>query len=187
MTETCMQVCSLTQSCQVKGRWSRPTLDHWPGNRSWPFPFPWRPEAAGGSHHTRWAGCHQMAQEISSQTWNNQICLILPDIKNDTHTHTITWCHIAHVVYGAFSQDCTFPEISPGYSLQLVKELSLHHGDLVNDQVPAARPVLQHPRPLGQLNALLQRGGARADTWKEDTWTQREQRNKGKHEWTAHV
>lgn len=86
MTETCMEVCSLTQSCQVKGRWSRPTLDHWPGNRSWPFPFPWRPEAAGGSLHTRWAGCHQMAQEISSQTWNNQICLILPDIKNDTHT-----------------------------------------------------------------------------------------------------
>lgn len=59
-----------------------------------------------------------------------------------------------------------FPATSPGHGLQLVKEVGVHHGDLVNDQVSAAGPVLQHPRPLGQLDALLQRGGARADTWK---------------------
>lgn len=57
------------------------------------------------------------------------------------------------------------PVVSPGYGLQLVKEPSLDHGDLVDDQVPAARPVLQHPRPLGQLDALLHRGRARADPW----------------------
>lgn len=79
-------------------------------------------------------------------------------------------------------QDGKFPRISPGHSLQLVKEVSVHHGDLVNDQVSAAGPVLQHPRPLGQLDALLQRGGARADPWKEEAWTQREQRDNGTHE-----
>lgn len=94
--------------------------------------------------------------------------------------------HITHVVDAASNQDCafvhSFPGISPGYTLQLVKEVSVHHGDLVNDQVSAAGPVLQHPRPLGQLDALLQGGGARADTCKEDTGTRPEQRDNGKHE-----
>lgn len=80
-----------------------------------------------------------------------------------------------HAVYAANGQGGKFPGVSPGYSLQLVKEVSVHHGDLVDDQVSAAGPVLQHPRPLGQLDALLQRGGARADTWKEEAWRRREQ------------
>lgn len=57
--------------------------------------------------------------------------------------------------------------ISPGYGLKLVKELGLHHGDLIDDEVSTASPVLQHPRPLSQLDALLQWGRARADTWKQ--------------------
>lgn len=74
-------------------------------------------------------------------------------------------CHSYHLC--RLHSKVSFPVVSPGYGLQLVKELSLDHGDLVDDQVPAARPVLQHPRPLGQLDALLHRGRARADPWEE--------------------
>lgn len=48
----------------------------------------------------------------------------------------------------------------PGYGLQLVEKLGLNHGDLVDDEVATASPVLQDPGPLGQLYTLLQRGGA---------------------------
>lgn len=57
--------------------------------------------------------------------------------------------------------------VSPRHRLELVEELGLHHGDLVDDEVSTASPVLQHPGPLGQLDALLQRGRAGANTWKE--------------------
>lgn len=54
--------------------------------------------------------------------------------------------------------------ISPGNRLKLVKELGLHHGDLVNDEVSTAGPVLQDPRPHSQFDTLLQWGRAGANT-----------------------
>lgn len=41
----------------------------WPGNRSWPFPFLSKQEAAEGSRHRRWAGFLQTAQWTSALTW----------------------------------------------------------------------------------------------------------------------
>lgn len=58
-------------------------------------------------------------------------------------------------------------DVSPCHRLELVKELGLHHGDLVDDEVSTAGPVLQHAGPLSQLDALLQRGRAGADAWTE--------------------
>lgn len=80
----------------------------------------------------------------------------------------------------------SFPAVSPGYGLQLVKEPSLDHGDLVDDQVAAAGPVLQHPRPLGQLHTLLHRGRARADPW-ERTRPRSVNKEDRDHERTARV
>lgn len=57
--------------------------------------------------------------------------------------------------------------LSPSHRLQLVKELGLHHGDLVDDEVATGSPVLQHPGPLSQLDALLQGGRARTNTWRK--------------------
>lgn len=68
-----------------------------------------------------------------------------------------------------------WPRILPGNRLQFVKELGLHHGDLVNDEVSTAGPVLQDPGPLSQRDTLLQRSRARADTWEKtqlnNRWT----------------
>lgn len=45
----------------------------------------------------------------------------------------------------------------PGDGLELVEELGLHHGDLVDDEVFAACPVLQDSGSLRELQTLLQR------------------------------
>lgn len=66
--------------------------------------------------------------------------------------------------------------ISPGHRLELVKELRLHHGDLVDDEVSTARPVLQHPGPLSQLDTLLQWGWAGANAWRERAWIRKLER-----------
>lgn len=57
--------------------------------------------------------------------------------------------------------------LSPSHRLELVKKLCLNHGDLIDDEVSTGRPVLQHPRPLSQLDALLQGGRAGANAWNE--------------------
>ena len=57
----------------------------------------------------------------------------------------------------------------PGDGLQLVKQRGVHHGHLVDDEVAAQGPVGQHAGPLGQLDALLQGGGAGADPWNTHT------------------
>lgn len=51
----------------------------------------------------------------------------------------------------------------PGDGLELVEELGLHHGDLIDDEVFTAGPVLQDSGPLCELQTLLQRSRTRAD------------------------
>ena len=50
----------------------------------------------------------------------------------------------------------------PGHSLQLLEEVSLHHGDLVNDQVAALSPLVRHSLSLkGRRSKSDIRGGGR--------------------------
>lgn len=60
----------------------------------------------------------------------------------------------------------------PGNGLQLVKELALHHGDLIDDQVATTYPVLADSGPHRQFNTLLQGSLPRANTCNTKTIVQ---------------
>lgn len=60
----------------------------------------------------------------------------------------------------------------PSDGLKFIKELGLHHGDLIDDEVSAAGPLLQDTGAPGQLQTSLQRGGTAPNAWvnKHKSW-----------------
>lgn len=56
---------------------------------------------------------------------------------------------------------------TPGHCLQFVKEFTLHHRDLIYDQILALQPLLPHPGSLSQFDTLMYGSLSRTNTCKD--------------------